>query len=274
MARADLHDKTIAITGGSSGIGAATALACANAGMDVAICGRREEALMPVAEQVESLGRRCLTLVADVRRDDDVNAFIAATHEAFGRLDVAFANAGYGLYAPVVDCPDADLRDIFETNYYGTIRVVKAAVPLMRAAGRGQILICCSATSEISMPWYGAYSATKAAQDGMAGALRAELEPEGIAVTSVHPTPTRTSFFDNVTDPRGGKVPFNLNPWMMQTAETVARKIVAAIRRPRAEVWPSLGARLGLGLLTAFPGLQVMTVRRMARMRFGPDGPS
>ncbi len=257
MAR-KLEDKVIVIAGASSGIGAATAVACAQMGMRVVLGARREERLREVAGRIEALNRQAATVACDVTRDEDVARLFERAWDTFGRVDVAFANAGYGLASSVLDTTDAQQRDIFETNYFGTLRVVHEAVPYLRKTSDGlrHILICSSAASEIGLPWFGAYSATKAAQDSIAGALRRELQGD-IEVTSIHPVGTKTAFFDMAEHMAGGDGPGmeNTPAPLMQTADKVASKIVKALRRPRAEVWPLPIVRVGLGLATILPGL-------------------
>jgi len=264
----DLKDKVIVIAGGSSGIGATTAELCAAAGMDVVLGARREDRLRGVAERVEKHGRRALCVRCDVTRDEDVTHLFEQASEMFGRVDVAFANAGYGLASSVLDTTDQQHRDIFETNYFGTLRVVRTGVPCLRRTENGlrHLLICSSAASEIGLPWFGAYSATKAAQDCIAGALRSELQDE-IHVTSIHPSGTRTDFFDTAEKLAGGNGPGEINAPKIftQTPDRVARKIVAALRRPRAEVWPLGIAKVGLGLATILPGLTNFVLKRESR---------
>ena len=267
MAR-ELQDKAIVITGGSSGIGAATAIACAEAGMDVALGARRADKLREVAGRVEQFGRRAVTVPCDVTRDEDVQQLMERAWHELGRVDVAFANAGYGLAAGVLDTSDAAHHDIFEVNYFGTLRTIRAAVPYLRDTENGlrHLMICSSAGSEIGLPWFGAYSATKAAQDSIAGALRSELQDE-LTVTSVHPVGTTTEFFDTAERLAGGAGPGLINSpeLFVQTPEHVARKIVAALRRPRAEVWPLSIARVALGLATILPGLTHYVLKRQSR---------
>jgi short-subunit dehydrogenase len=234
--------------------------------MDVAIGARSMDKLHAVAQRVEATGRRALAMPCDVTSDGAVDAFIAAAHERFGRLDAAFANAGYGLHAAVEDTSDEQMRRIFETNYYGTLRVIRAAVPLMRQAGRGHLLICSSVLSEIGLPLSGAYCATKAAQKSIADALRAELHDEGIAVSSVHPIGTRSKFFDRVAASADeSRAPFSMHSSMMQSCDRVADAIVRCLRRPTAQVWPHRPTRLGLAVALALPGLGAAAMRRMMR---------
>ncbi|MCG8615309.1 MAG: SDR family oxidoreductase, partial [Desulfobacterales bacterium] len=195
MAR-ELKDKVMVITGGSAGIGAATAVAGARAGMKVVIAARRDEALERVAARVREAGGEVLTVVCDAASDADVSALAEQTVERFGGMDVMFANAGYGLFMPVEHMTDEATRRIFEVNYYGTIRCVKAAVPLMRKRGGGHVVITSSIVGRVGLPFYAQYSATKAAQDALGTGLRVELEPDGIDVSVLYPIGTKTEFFE------------------------------------------------------------------------------
>lgn len=268
MAR-DLTDQVIAITGASSGIGAATAVACAQGGMHVALNARRQDRLEEVARQITPSGRQALVIGGDVDRDDDVNRFIDQTQSHFGRLDAVFANAGYGLYAAVDAATDEQVRAIFETNFFGTLRVIRAAVPVMRAQGRGHILICSSAVSEIGLPMYGMYCATKAAQDSVASAMRAELADQGIDVSSVHPVGTSTDFYE-ATRIRSNesKSRYNTPSALVQTPEKVAKSIVRCLRKPKPEVWPQPWSRIGLAIVTAVPAFNASSMRSLMRKRF------
>jgi len=275
----DLTNRVIAITGASAGIGAATAVACAAAGMDVVLAARRVDRLEAVARQVEAAGRAALVVACDVQRDADVAGMYEQAQARFGRLDAVFANAGYGVFASIADTSDDRIRDIFETNFFGTIRCIKMALPYLRQTARanghkGHILICSSACSEIGVPMYGYYAATKAAQDAIAGAMRAEVAHAGIYVSSVHPIGTKTEFFEvvkKVSPECNGQVGLNTPASLMHSAETVARAVVNCLRRPRPEVWPAaagLGARLGLAFTTAMPRISAWAMRDMIRKRF------
>lgn len=264
MTKRNLVGKTIVITGAGSGIGKATALASAAAGMDVVVAGRKLEPLENVAVAISQMGRRALPVVCDVRRDEDVARLIEQTEKQLGALDVMFANAGYGLFASVEHTTDQQYRDIFETNFFGTIRCIRAALPVMRRSGSlRHVVICSSSVSEIGLPMYGAYCATKAAQDSIASALRAELAHENFAVSSVHPIGTRSEFFTRTGELHGAPVPVGTAESMMQSPEHVAKKIVACMRKPCAEVWPHMPTRLGLAIVTAFPMFNAMSMKKM-----------
>lgn len=264
----DLTNKSIVITGASAGIGADTATACAAAGMDVVLGARREEKLEAVAGRVREHGRRAVVVTCDVTRDEDVRALFDRAWNELGRVDALFANAGFGLVYPLLETPTDRHREIFEVNYWGTVRTLDVGVPMLEQTKGGlkHALICSSAASEIGMPRHGPYAATKAAQDAIAGALRAELHDRGVSVTSVHPVGTKTDFFDTAAarsdrDRSEKKTP----PGLMQSGEHVARTIVRALRKPRAEVWPSVPARFGLALCTAWPGFAAWVLRRHHR---------
>jgi short-subunit dehydrogenase len=275
----NLQDRVIVITGASSGIGAATAICCAQAGMHTVLAARRTDRLDAVADRVRRMGRRALPVVCDVARDDDVIRLVAQTQDEFGRLDVMFANAGVGLTASVLDTTDDMMRKLFETNFYGTLRCIRESVPAMRTSpdspggghSGGHVLICTSCVSEISLPYHGAYCATKAAQDSIAQALRAELDHEGIAVSSVHPITTRTEFFESAArnSPARGSKPA-AHKYVVQSPDRVARSIVRCLRRPCPEVWPHLPTRFAMAICTAFPGLSARVLRKMGHE---PDRP-
>jgi NADP-dependent 3-hydroxy acid dehydrogenase YdfG len=269
-----LAGRVIVITGGSSGIGAATAVACAAAGMTVVLGSRREDRMRQVQRHCEQVGAAtggCAdTVLCDVRDHAQVTALVEGACSRHGRLDALFANAGYDLFASIADTSEAQVRDIFETNFFGTLYALWAAIPLMRKQGHGHLLICSSAVSEIGLPKYGAYAATKAAQDAVACALRAEVADENIAVSSVHPVGTRSAFFEVVREvsQAGGQVD-TTPPALSQTPEQVARAVVKCLRRPRAEVWPCRSVRFGLAMTTAFPEFAAWAMRRLQRRRAG-----
>src|SRR5665213_3502931 len=108
----DLRGQVIIITGASSGIGAETAVECARHGMDVVIGARRLDKLAEVSKRIEALGRRALAVQCDVESGPDVKALIERTLAQFGRLDIAYANAGYGLFKGVLDVSEEEGREI------------------------------------------------------------------------------------------------------------------------------------------------------------------
>lgn len=265
-----LQDMVIAITGASGGIGSATAIACARAGMNVAISARRTDRLERVADEIRRLGRHAMVMRCDVGSDSDVMEFVARANRELGRLDAVFANAGYGFEAAAADMTATELRDIFEVNFFGTMRVIWAAVPLFRTQRSGHILITSSAVGRFTLPFYSAYTATKAAQVQVGRAMRAELAPEGIEVSTVHPITTQTDFFE-VSAMKSGRRQIPLEQqiprFFIQPPERVAEAIVRCLRSPRGEVWTCRSARLLAALLTACPSVADLVMRREAAKR-------
>lgn len=252
----------IAITGASSGIGAATAIACAAAGMPVALAARRLDKLREVEREITRAGGKAISVTCDVDAPEDGEKLVAATEEAFGPIYAVFANAGYGLEKSTLDTTDAELRAIFETNFFGTMHTVRPAARRMLEHGRGHVLICSSVVAKFGAAYFGAYCATKAAQNHVARAMRIELAPRGVEVSSVHPIGTRTAFFDVSRANSGGRSLMDHTPdAFMQPPERVARAVVACLRRPRPEVWTSTLPRLGMGLITMVPSLGDVTMR-------------
>lgn len=272
MPRIDLTGKPIAITGASSGIGLATAFACTRAGMPVALAARREDRLRDAVERIRAAGGKAIAVRVDVDSREDCRALVDRTVAEFGSIYAVFANAGYGAYTPIADTPDEDLRAMFETNLWGTLNTIRPALERMRAAPqgatRGHILICSSCLSKLALPFSAAYSATKAAQDHFGRSLRAELAPENIQVSTVHPVGTRTELFETAEQRSRVKRSVQHGPrGMMQPPERVAEAVVRCLRRPRGEVWTSLITRLAFAASVAAPGIRDWATRRMFKDR-------
>ena len=257
----DLRGKILLVTGASSGIGAATAIEAGRAGMRVMLAARRPAKLEQVARQVRDAagdGGCAATIVTDITDAQQVRAMVAATLDRFGRIDVFFANAGFGyMQEMAISTGAAEIEQrMWQTNYHGTLRCIREAAAVMVRQRSGHILVCSSIVGRIGLPYYGTYSATKAALHAATAALALELEPHGIDVSGVYPSGTRSEFFENVAGLSGcDGISANTPSMFMQSAESVARKIVAGMRRPRPEIWPSLFSRVGTVFWTASPRL-------------------
>lgn len=256
MAR-DLADRIMVITGASSGIGRATALEAAKAGMHVVVTARRADRLDAVCAEVRSLGRKAHPVAGDVADPCFSDRLLDEATSVLGGFDVVFANAGYGAEQRVVDMKDDELRRMFEVNFFAANDLLVKAARRLRAARRGgHLLMCSSCVARFVLPGYGPYSATKAAQALVCRAMRYELAEHGIEVSSVHPVTTATEFFEVA-----GKASATGRPsiaehapkFFVQPPERVARAIVRCLRRPRSEVWTSFATRFAAGLFTTFP---------------------
>ncbi|MEM1328987.1 MAG: SDR family NAD(P)-dependent oxidoreductase [Planctomycetota bacterium] len=266
----ELNGKPIVITGASSGIGRATALACAAAGMPVVLGARRLDRLESVVSDVTATGGIAVAMSCDVGSDEDCRALVEECWERYGSVYAVFANAGYGFEGSVHETPDERVRELFEVNFWGSMRVVRPALERMLGAGEGHILFCSSCLSKIGVPFYSAYCATKAAQDYFGRAMRHELKPRGIAVSTVHPVGTRTEFFDEAEKrsasgaPLAGRTPKS----MLQPPDAVARRVVRRIRKGRGgEVWTGLTKPIPFGLSVLLPGVTDLVLGRMIGSR-------
>ena len=252
-----IEDMVVVITGASSGIGLALAQALTRKRAKLVLAARREDKL---ADINLSLGGRHLCVGCDVSRPDQCERLIAASVARFGRIDTLVCNAGYGMVRTVVGTSADEMRAMFATNVFGTIDCIRAAAPVMEKQGlvdgfRGQMMIVSSAAARRGLPYFGSYSATKSAQLGFAEALRVELKPSKIAVTSVHPVGTKTNFFKESEGQGGATLPPDSSGQMVQTSEQVALRMVRAIASPVPELWPLDAARWGLGFATMVPSI-------------------
>jgi short-subunit dehydrogenase len=266
----DLRGKTIIITGASSGIGAATAIECAAAGMNTVLSARREDRLLELARRIEALGRESAVVAGDVNEPGISQRMLEAAANRFGRIDAVFANAGYGIEKPVVHLNEAELRKIFDVNFFSCVELIQLAAREMIDRGtRGHLLMCSSCLAKFTLPHYSAYSATKAAQNHLCRAMGIELRPHGIAVSSVHPITTTTEFFEAVDrhsgkGPQGSVLPEHSPSMFVQTPQRVARAVVACLRRPRPEVWTSTIVRATAAMMTLSPRFADLVMRRVA----------
>lgn len=238
--------------------------------MPVALGARRVDKLEAVAAKIRAEGGRAVCVSVDVTKPEDCRALVDACVREFGSIYAVYANAGYGEESALHEMSDERVRAMFETNFFGSLSVVRAGLEKMLAnpgPDRGHILWCSSCLARMGMPNYSIYCATKAAQAHAATAMRHELRDKGIRVTSVHPIGTRTEFFEHVQRLSGGeRKTFTLPKGMYQTPEFVAAKTVKCLRRPRGEVWTGFGGmavRTAMALATMFPGPADWVVGRM-----------
>jgi NAD(P)-dependent dehydrogenase (short-subunit alcohol dehydrogenase family) len=187
--------KVAIVTGASRGIGAAVAERLAGDGFIVVInYGGDAAPAEALASRIEQQGGRALTARADVSDPQAVRGMFDAVQAAFGGVDVLVNNAGYGYRAAVEEGDDADVRTLFETHFFGTVAMIKAVLPDMRARRAGAIVNISSIGVQLTPVGSGYYAAAKAAIEGISGALRGELAPLGISVTVVEPGAFRTDF--------------------------------------------------------------------------------
>ena len=179
-----MSKKTWFITGASRGLGRAWTEAALARGDKVAACVRNKETL---AELSKTYGSSLLPIELDVRGEDAVQDAVRVAATTFGRLDVVVANAGYAIFGTVEETDTKNAREQFETNFFGTLWVVQAALPYLRKQGSGHILITSSLAGIITFPTAGVYNASKWAVEGLGETLAAEVSDFGIKITLVEP---------------------------------------------------------------------------------------
>lgn len=183
--------STWLITGCSTGLGRALAEAVIAAGHNAVVTARDARA---VADLADAAPERVLAVALDVTEPAQVTSAVQRADERFGGVDVLVNNAGYGYRGAVEEGDDAEVRALFETHFFGTVAMIKAVLPGMRAARGGAIVNISSIGAQLTPVGSGYYSAAKAAIEGMSGSLRGELAPLGISVTVVEPGAFRTDF--------------------------------------------------------------------------------
>jgi len=190
-----MQQKTILITGCSSGIGYDAALALAKRGHHViAACRKKVD-----VEKLTGLGVE--TICMDMNDPKSIaQGFSEAMSKTNGRIDVLINNAGYGQIGALEDVPYETLRDQFATNVFGLMELTKLAIPIMRKQKQGRIINISSLLGMVSLPFRGAYNASKYAVEGLSDTLRLELKPAGIHVITIQPGPIDSRFRDNAVD--------------------------------------------------------------------------
>ena len=179
-----MSEKIWFITGASRGLGRVWAQAALARGDRVAACVRDEASL---ADLCETYGSTLLPIELDVRKEEDVHQAVRTAITVFGRIDVAVSNAGYAFFGTVEETDEDNARAQFDTNFFGTLWVVRAVLPHMREQGGGHILITSSLAGIITFPTAGVYNATKWAVEGLGETLASEVEDFGIKVTMIEP---------------------------------------------------------------------------------------
>lgn len=190
---ADLSGKTILVTGASSGIGAATALALGRAGAKVALAARRLESLEALAAQIRAAGGEALAIRTDVSVEAEIENAVATTVAHFGRLDGAFNNAGVlGKVAPIHELSTADFAEVMQANVYGVFWSLKHEMAAMLKTGGGAIVNTASIVAQIGFANFSAYTASKHAVLGLTRSAALEGFQHGIRVNAVNPGPIAT----------------------------------------------------------------------------------
>jgi uncharacterized protein len=268
-----LADRLAVVTGGSSGIGLATARALARAGARLVLVARSETRLAAAAEELARIGGSApIALTCDVADPDAVLAMARTVQRDVGTPDILVNNAGIGHWAPVVDLPLERIRAVLAVNFFGAVHCTKAVLPAMLARGRGTLVFVSSGFGALPFPYTAAYCASKHALNGFAGSLRAEVEPLGLRVLLALPGGTRTAFFAANAYPEDV-----LSRYLLQRSvppDRVGTAIVRAVIRGRRRLVVGRLNGLGLRLTGMLPEVEaafLARVGRRLRRRQSPD---
>ena len=193
------ENKVVLITGATSGIGKISALAFAKAGAKVIVSGRREAEGQAVVAEIKAAGGEATFVKADVAVEADVAALVAKTVATYGRLDVAFNNAGVELTGSIVDANEADYRRVFDINVWGVLTSMKHEIPVMLKQGGGVIINTSSVAGHVGLSGAGVYVASKHAVEGLTKAAALEYAKQGIRVNAVAPAAIETDMMNRFT---------------------------------------------------------------------------
>jgi clavulanate-9-aldehyde reducatase len=228
----DLREQVVAVTGASSGIGEATALACARAGASVALAARRVERIEALADRIAGEGGRAIAVPTDVGDEEQARAFVERAHSELGRLDVLVNNAGAMLLGPIENAPTEEWRRMIHVNVFGVLYCTHAALPLMRAQESGHIVNVSSVAGRVARAGSGVYNLTKFGVGAFSESLRQEAVAMGVRVTLIEPgavatelpTHNRPEVLEQLAKRFAGVTPL--------AAEEIANAILYAIGQP------------------------------------------
>ncbi|HEY9835031.1 MAG TPA: SDR family oxidoreductase [Stenomitos sp.] len=230
------------ITGASSGIGKATALAFAQAGIDVALVSRSQDKLEAIATMARDAGVEAKAYPLDLAKMEQVKSGISAIATDFAPLDILVNNAGMGYTNPLIETSLSDWQRVIDLNLTSVFQCILGVLPAMRQQQRGTIINVASIAGQQPFPHWGAYSVSKAGLIALSKTLAAEERPHGIRVVTLCPGAVNTPIWDT------GTVQVDLNRSAMLTPEIVAQSILHAVMMPEQAVidsvtlMPSAGA--------------------------------
>lgn len=261
----EFRGKVALITGASSGIGEELAEQLAHQGALVTLAARRAEVMAQLAERITAAtGSRALVIECDVTRDGDVERAVAETVRERGRLDLVFANAGFGVAGLFTRLSLADYRRQLETNVFGVLRTLYAALPEV-ARVKGQLVVMGSIAGWVATPGTSAYAMSKFAVRALANSITPELARLGVALTLVSPGFVESNI--RRVDNRGtlhAEAPEPMPAWLVMSRRKAVRQILHAVARRRREAIITGHGRVLIALERLAPWITRAVGRRMA----------
>ncbi|WP_455826747.1 SDR family oxidoreductase [Pseudomonas graminis] len=227
-----LDNKSVIVTGASSGIGAATARALATQGARVVAAARDEAGLATVVSELRAAGYEAVSYVVDVTHPEQTQGMAQFANDTYGSVDILVNNAGLMLFSNWVDIATQDWNAMIDVNIKGYLNAIAAVLPFMIEQKSGQILNMDSVAGHQVGPGAGVYSATKFFVQAITESMRKELGVQhGIRVNTVSPGVINTGWADKVTDPQGRKAAKALNEIAI-SPEDVSRAVIYALNQP------------------------------------------
>jgi short-subunit dehydrogenase len=268
MTDAFFRGKTVLITGASSGIGEGLAILLGQAGAKVMLTARRKELLDGLAERMAARGMpRPLVAATDVSRDGDLEQAVGEILRHWGRLDVVIANAGFEIMGEIRKLSLDDYRRLFETNVFGVLRTIYAALPEIEK-NKGNIAIIGSVLGWAATPRASAYAMSKFALRALANSITPELAPAGVKVTLVSAGYVASNI--RRTDDHGRFRPGDKDKtpaWLVMPTEKAARQILDAIARGKREAIITRHAKVLIAIERLAPWLVRLAGRKIAAGR-------
>jgi NADP-dependent 3-hydroxy acid dehydrogenase YdfG len=228
----DLSDRVVAVTGASSGIGEATALACAKAGAAFGLAARRRDRIDALAQRIEGDGGRAIAVQTDVGEEDQARAFVERTNDELGRIDVLVNNAGVMLLGPIIGAPTEEWRQMIHANVYGVLYCTHAALPLMAKQGSGHIVNVSSVAGRFAREGSGVYNLTKFGVGAFSESLRQEGVRYGVRVTLIEPGAVATELIGQNRPEVIEQIGKTLGDVQSLAAEDIAAAVLYAIGQP------------------------------------------
>jgi NAD(P)-dependent dehydrogenase (short-subunit alcohol dehydrogenase family) len=258
-----LQDKVAVVTGASMGIGEAIAKLFLDEGAKVVLCSRDLERTEAARQRIGG-GDNAISVACDVTKRDQIDALVQAALTRFGRIDIWVNNAGFGLNDALATLDIAQLRQLFDTNFFGAVECMQAVIPVMRKQKSGEIVNISSISGHIATPYASAYSASKFALNAAGWSSRMELKRHNINVLTVCPGYITTDFAKNMQ--KGSHAQrVGMSVKYAVGADVAARATLRGMLKRKRQIAVPRFYWLFIKMYENFPGLVEFVIRRSLR---------